>query len=164
MSNSLNRNLSIIDGAAGVSVPNPYSKWPVFSCPLMAGFGCPPRELVQAHRRPVQLVPVNGFGPFAEMGPQVDCELLFHDEHMTVVFHLHATISATSSPRPTPFDTPLPLNESPSDGSPIKQLSNHAKWRVSVGKAGRRELRAEPSLFFVKQFSRFLNVLAGAQR
>ena len=27
----------------GVNASSRYSKWPVFSCPLMAGFGCPPR-------------------------------------------------------------------------------------------------------------------------
>ena len=26
-----------------VKRPSRYSEWPVFSCPLMAGFGCPPR-------------------------------------------------------------------------------------------------------------------------
>ena len=29
---------------AGVNVSGRYRKWPVFSRPLMAGFGCPPRE------------------------------------------------------------------------------------------------------------------------
>ena len=28
---------------AGVNVSGRYRKWPVFSRPLMAGFGCPPR-------------------------------------------------------------------------------------------------------------------------
>ena len=28
---------------AGVNVSGRYPKWPVFKCPLMAGFGCPPR-------------------------------------------------------------------------------------------------------------------------
>src|SRR5688572_5916536 len=28
----------------GVNASSRYSKWPVFSCPLMAGFGCPPRS------------------------------------------------------------------------------------------------------------------------
>jgi hypothetical protein len=31
---------------AGVNASTRYSKWPVFSCPLMAGFGCPPRPEV----------------------------------------------------------------------------------------------------------------------
>ena len=29
---------------AHVNVSNRYSEWPVFSCPLMAGFECPPRS------------------------------------------------------------------------------------------------------------------------
>ena len=30
---------------AGVNVSGRYPKWPVFKCPLMAGFGCPPRPV-----------------------------------------------------------------------------------------------------------------------
>jgi type I restriction enzyme M protein len=31
---------------AGVNVSSRYAEWPVFSCPLMAGFGCPPRGVI----------------------------------------------------------------------------------------------------------------------
>ena len=38
----------------GVNVSGRYRKWPVFNCPLMAGFGCPPRrtldERVEVYR------------------------------------------------------------------------------------------------------------------
>ena len=46
---------------AGVNVSGRYRKWPVFSRPLMAGFGCPPRFSRFRHRsyiRPVvQITP-----------------------------------------------------------------------------------------------------------
>ena len=48
---------------AGVNVSNRYSEWPVFRCPLMAGFGCPPREreirkLIQAIKDGVSAVSI----------------------------------------------------------------------------------------------------------
>ena len=35
----------------GVNVSGRYPKWPVFKCPSMAGFGCPPRPIASLHQR-----------------------------------------------------------------------------------------------------------------
>ena len=49
----------------GVNVSGRYRKWPVFSRPLMAGFGCPPRSYASPleFERLYAAVPVNGARP-----------------------------------------------------------------------------------------------------
>jgi uncharacterized protein YbdZ (MbtH family) len=65
----------------GVNASSRYSKWPVFSCPLMAGFGCPPRvrfERVRAfleyleRKEADELAAAAARGPFQEaLIPQI---------------------------------------------------------------------------------------------
>jgi hypothetical protein len=43
----------------GVNASIRYSKWPVSSCPLMAGFGCPPRECRDANLKSPEGTPIH---------------------------------------------------------------------------------------------------------